>query len=59
MARAVGSGGPQDPTFWNDLLDVIMSEQSSQLDWAGFWDDFDPQASYSASDVRARLARER
>ena len=59
MARAVGSGGPQDPTFWNDLLDVIMSEQSSQLDWAGFWDSFDPQASYSASDVRARLARER
>ena len=59
MARAVGSGGPQDPTFWNDVLDVIMNEQSSQLDWAGFWDGFDPQASYSASDVRARLVRER
>lgn len=59
MARAVGSGSPQDPTFWNDVLDVIMSEQSSQLDWAGFWDRFDPLASYSASDVRARLAQER
>ena len=58
MARAVGSGGPQDPTFWNDVLDVLVSDQSSKQDWAHFWDTFDPDATYTVNTVRARLRRD-
>lgn len=57
MARAVGTGGAGDPTWWGEVADVLVSEMDSALDWDGFWGAFDPARSWSAAEVRARLRR--
>jgi hypothetical protein len=57
MARAVGTGGPSDPTWWGELVDVMVSEMDSTLDWDGFWREFDPAREWQAEQVRRRLRR--
>lgn len=55
MARAAGSGGPADPTWWNGVLDVVVTEQDGRLNWGGFWEAFDPEAHYSVESVRRAI----
>ena len=57
MARAVGTGGPGDPTWWNAVVDVVVTEMDSGLDWDGFWRGFDPARRWDAGAVRAALRR--
>ena len=55
MARAVGTGGTDDPTWWSAVVDVVVTEMDSHLDWDGFWRGFDPERRWDAAAVRGVL----